>query len=429
MLMQQLRELYTRKIYGNKQNNEDGQDDTMDETVKHYAEKEMKAFERNVKKNDMQPSAIIKEKRKSSKKTIIDNQMRQPDKVMKEKKKATKVTANRNVEDNNKNKRQQAKDDNIGNPKKGKIVAADESENRLYNKLAKKTYNIEEASDDDEMIMEDDYDGNQYNKGSNDNMISRRKMMEGTKLKIPFFDKNNSWNWDRYLSPNIDYGTRPKRISKNYLPYKRAVEDKDALARLEYLNKPKTERNVSIAKKQIEDHLANIKGTMKSWLTRFLVDFSRYMGIYAAEDGDGELRGCRNENDFRNAILACTTFEDVKRFFRLLYLVFDFMPDIGKKFESMILQEYRLEIYDEVTIWEEKDDEKNKSCIELLYPCVLWDIRKSYLSIIKKRFGVTFTVKRSPEHVEMMGQKWQRLDYHEYPWMYVGNFVSNIGVR
>jgi hypothetical protein len=186
---------------------------------------------------------------------------------------------------------------------------------------------------------------------------------------------------------------------------------------------------VAIAKKQMEDHLANIKDTLKSWLTRFLVDFSRYMGIFAADDGGDELRGCRNENDFRNAIMACTSFDDVKRFFRLLYLVFDYMPDLGKKLESMILQEYRLEIYDEVTIWEEKDDEKNKSCIERLYPCVLWDIRKCYLGIIKKRFGVTYTVKRSPEHIEMMGPHWQKVPKHEYPWMYIGTFVSNIGFR
>jgi hypothetical protein len=261
-------------------------------------------------------------------------------------------------------------------------------------------------------------------------------------VKFPYFDNNKSWPWDQYVKIHPSNEDQPPTlIPKNYLPTTTNIPKSSIINQIEFLGIPDTKENRDQVFQQITFHLKTARRIIKSWLNKFFVEFSQEMGI-KCPTSDGNGRVCTTVNDLKEAIISCETLDEVKRFFHLLYLTFDYMPNCNKIIAKLVMKQLALKIDPGIIATEreeilkkhndshQKSIRMTKNCFEKLIPKLLADVRKQYTTLIYQTFGTTFTMKRKynvkkgNEH--MIVKRTNRLLKKEYEWMISGQFVSKI---
>jgi hypothetical protein len=250
-------------------------------------------------------------------------------------------------------------------------------------------------------------------------------------FKVEWFEVNN-WNWDAYKTPVKKNANRKMcTVLKNYMPHKGDVKPFHVENRLEYLGIKNNKKNYDAVKLQIDEHQKACRRSIKAWLGRFFYENAKYLNIYCPGQYPDQKIECRNSKDLMLAMASCKTKAEVMNCFRLLYMIFDYMPEYTSKLGSMVMEEHSLEL-DEDEVKEElikkaeqgKKYRHTKHCFELLVPVMLSDVRKPYKDLLKNTYGLDFSTKGTKLTKNNNTTWYKRERFVEYSWMLKGEYVS-----
>ena len=256
-----------------------------------------------------------------------------------------------------------------------------------------------------------------------------------SQANIKFFEENNIFDWSRYLSVPED-NIITKEIAKDFFPPKGNIK-------ISHIRKLMIKRNWDIhdikkqqlAKRKISFCLKNCRETIKTWLNRFLVDFAPQCNIYYTDKITKRKRRPKTTSELMDAISHYETEEEVKNCFNLFYFSFDYMTNYAQIVSDLVMTEHsiridRQELADErakrsaARKANQKKVRKKLSCVQRLVSITLNDIRKPYRKLIKDKYGIDFTLKRSSDQITHQNRREIRRPGCLYDYMLKGSFVS-----
>ena len=291
--------------------------------------------------------------------------------------------------------------------------------------VSEESESVEEDVESDEVIC------------TEDELDSEAEYDEQTCIvtSIAYFNEGNTWDWSKYLS-NPDEPTERNEITKDYFPAKGNVKMFHIKALMEKMNwDVRNKKRQAWARRKIELCLKNCRDTVKAWLNRFFVDFSKHCGIMYRDKLTNRSRNCRTTVELMDAMSHFESESQVKNCFSLLYFSFDYMKNYPKIISDLVMQEHSIRLDRQELLLEKTNRRADKAanrkrrraklnCVQKLVSITLNEVRKPYRKILKEKYGIEFSLKRSAENITTSNKREIRRPGCLYDWMVSGTYVS-----
>jgi hypothetical protein len=243
---------------------------------------------------------------------------------------------------------------------------------------------------------------------------------KGEVITIPFL--KNRYDWGKFVTttsaPDIS-------VTPDYMPPGGLIEDSYVVARCKYLKMELTSENKVTVRDEIETHLHDMKGKLKTWIQNYWVELSKHVGLQFGEGCD-----VTTFMELQAAVRQCKCMEVAKKIVTILYLSFDFCGNYRRIIARCLMQQFGLildednRVLTEVSSCGKRKPRKKKNCFEKLVTQMLTEQRKNINNNAFKTCGVTFTYQRAGELINKDNLKNFRKKKRFYSWMVMGDFVS-----
>lgn len=256
--------------------------------------------------------------------------------------------------------------------------------------------------------------------------------------QIKYFEKK-TWDWSKYVT--VPQGqTEVRVIPKDLFGCRGKVKLSDCRRYMKMMNWDIKDQLLEIEARQYIDLIVkDCKTTIKNWLTRFMIDFAPHCGILYMDKYRNRERPPKTLQETYDAISHYEHEYELKKIYNLLYFSFDYMKGYSKKIAENVMVERSLKIdpndlkLDRNRRRTEKTSKGKRirtslNCIQKLISICLNDVRKTFRTILKTKYDIEFTLKRSSENINKKNYRHIRRPTFLYDWMVIGNFVCIIFV-